>query len=116
MWKIGDVKKFNNPQRGLWELKEIIENSDMELEWKWGGKYCPHCDEEIIDIKKYKLIKLFIWENDNGDNITTAETEKVTKDGLPLHLRLPDKKFYADKDISKQIKEKSKYLKDKEEK
>ena len=113
MWKVGDTKKFNHPQKGTWKLKEIIENPDMDLNWEWGKKYCPHCDKEIIDIKKYKLMKLFIWENKNKDTFTTAETEAVTKDGMPLHLRLPDKGFYADKDVSELVKEKSKYLKEK---
>lgn len=111
--KVGDKKKFNHPQKGVWELKEIVEKPAMDFDWDWDKGECPHCEKRIVITKTYKLEKLFIWEKD-GETFTTSQTEPVTNDGKGLHLRLPDKNFFADKDMTDVVKEKSKYLKLKE--
>jgi len=111
--KIGLKRKFNHPQAGMWELKEIVNKPNMKLEWTWQKLVCPHCEKPIVITKTYKLEKLFIWENSKGETFTTSETEPVTRDGKPLHMRLPDKNFCADKDMSDKVKKKSKYLKEK---
>lgn len=114
MFRVGEKKRFNHPQKGIWELKEIIVKPDLDLDWSWFLMDCPHCGKRIVRDRTYKLEKLFIWENDKQERFVTSETEPVTKDGKPLHLRLPDKRFYADRDMTDKIRAKSGYLKGKE--
>ncbi len=111
--KVGDIRHFNHPQKGKWILKEIISSPKMDLDWDWEICECPHCKKVVTKKQTYTLEKLFIWENEAGKILTTCETTPVTKDGKGLTMRVPDKEFYADKDMSLKIRKKSKYLKEK---
>jgi len=112
--KIGDKRKFNHPQKGEYEVKSIIDNPSMDLDWDWDMGKCPNCNQNLVRHKTYKLEKIYILENENGKILMLGETEPVTKDGKPLLMRLPDKDFYAEKDMTDTVKNKSSYLKSKE--
>lgn len=103
--KVGDKRKFNYPQAGIWKCIQIKEKPNLTLDWTWDKGECPHCGEKIVQTKTYKLERIYVWKQ-GSKTMYMADTEPVTKDGKGLHMRLPDKSFCSDKDMTKKIKEK----------
>ena len=104
--KVGDKRKFNEPQKGEYELKEIVKVK-LALQWTWFLRVCPHCQREINETKIHNIEEVYIWEREDGDITMIAPT----LDGR--YMRLPDKKFEPSMDMTSKVKEKSKYLKEK---
>jgi hypothetical protein len=103
--KVGDIRKFNYPQRGVWECIKIKEKPNLNIDWEWDRGECPHCHKKIFNTVNYQLERIYVWKK-GGDIFYTADTKTITKDGKGLHLRLPDKLFCSDKDMTDEIKEK----------
>jgi hypothetical protein len=107
--KVGDKRTFNFA-KGEFEIKEIIEKTEMPYEQQWHICTCPNCKKEIISTKNYTLDKIEICEDAKGNRIMLGFTKEMIGD-KPLTLRLPDKEFLPAKDMTAAVTEKSAYLK-----
>ena len=105
MYKLGDKRKFNEPQKGEYILKEIVQQN-LALEWKWFLRVCPHCQREINETKIHEIREVHIWERADGKDVIMIAP---TLDGR--YMRLPDKKYENTRNMTSKIK--SKYLKEK---
>jgi len=110
--KLGDKVNFNFEKGKKFEVKEIIEDANLPLKWEWSKKTCPHCDKVISNIKDYMIDSIVVLEEEDGE-VTYIGYTKELINGEPLTMKLPDKTFHKSKDMSEQIKSKSKYLKEK---
>ena len=106
--QIGDKRKFNEPQKGEYELKEIVKVK-LALQWIWFLRVCPHCQREINETRIHNMEEVHIWERLNDKDIVMIAP---TLDGR--YMRIPDKKFEPSRDMTDKVKKKSKYLKDME--
>lgn len=109
MWIVGARHRLNNP-KGEFEIKEIIENSNLDIDWEWDKGNCPHCGKQVKKSVNYKLEKVIVLENASGDRCFIGLTE-VQDNGHPVTLRLPDDEFCSPKSMKNKIKNKSNYLK-----
>lgn len=105
------MKRFNFAKGKDYELKEVIDDADLPLQWEWDKGDCPHCNQRIRVVKDYTIGKLEIYESD-GDIEMIGYTKELIDDN-PLTMRLPNSKFWNTKDMTEDVKQKSKYLKDK---
>ena len=110
--KLGDKVNFNFAKGKKFEVKEIVKDTNLPLNWEWSKKTCPHCDKVISNVKDYTIDVVHVLEEDNGDIIYIGYTKELIN-GVPLTMRLPDNSFHKDKDMSTVIKNKSKFLKEK---
>ena len=109
--KLGDKLNFNFAKGKEFEVKEIIENANLPISWDWKKGICPHCNKEIVNTKEYTIDEIVITEDSEGNLIKLGYTKELVSD-KPLTMRLPDKDFYKEKDMSSVINSKSKYLKE----
>ena len=110
--KLGDKVNFNFAKGKKFQVKDIIKDANLPISWDWDRGSCPHCNKKITSTKDYIIDTIHVLEEDNGDIVSIGYTKELIN-GLPLTMRLPDKDFYLEKDMSKQIKSKSIYLKEK---
>jgi len=107
MYRLGDKRKFNYPQRGEYILKEIVKQ-DLSLQWTWRYRICPHCQREINETKLHSIQEVHIWEGVDGKDVIMIAP---TLDGK--YMRLPDKKFEPSMDMTDKVKIKDVKLKNK---
>ena len=110
--KLGDKVNFNFAQGKKFQVKDIIKDANLPISWDWDRGSCPHCNKKITSTKDYTIDVVNILEEENGDTIYIGYTKELIND-LPLTMRLPDNSFYKEKNMSNVIKEKSKFLKEK---
>ena len=113
--KIGKRLKFNFDKSTEFVVKEIIEKVHLPLSWEWHKGHCPHCSKKIAVNKEYFIDKLVVLEGDHEGVVYLGYTEELVN-GQPLTLRLPDHEFCKEKDMSEEIRGKSKYMKEKKDK
>jgi len=106
--KVGEKRTFNFDKGKTYEIKEIIDNPTLSLEWTWVYTVCPHCQRKIKETKIHNITRIEVLENEDGNIETLGYTEDKK------YMRLPSKHFTPEKDMSEAIKEKSKYLKEKD--
>ena len=109
--KLGDKINFNFAKGKKFEVKEIIKDSNMPISWDWDSGVCPHCEEKITITKEYTIDSIVVLEEPNGDIVSIGYTKELIGD-KPLTMRLPDKDFYKEKDMTSVIETKSVYLTD----
>ena len=109
--EVGDKRNFTFTKGVDFEIKEIIENAELPLEWEWYLCKCPKCNTDISSTKSYTIDKVEVLESKDGDRIMLGYTKEKVGDN-PLTMRLPDKDFHAEKDMTAAVVEKSKYLKE----
>ena len=109
--KLGDKLNFNFAKGKNFEVKEIIEKANLPLSWDWDRGICPHCNEKIIKTVDYTIDRVVIIEEPDGDIVSIGYTKELIGK-KPLTLRLPDKDFYVEKDMTKAIEAQSTYLTD----
>ena len=102
MYKLGDKKKFNPPQKGIYELKEIV-TMKLALQWTWFLRVCPHCQREINETKIHNINEVHIWARTDGKDVIMISP---TTDGR--YMRLPDKKFETGRSLVGKVKPKVK--------
>ena len=109
MFKVGDVKKFLSPKFGYYEIKEIIEDPDVQVSYEFDGGICPDCKKKCKIKKDYSFKRVYVLESKNGEIAFKGEMS----DGELV--RMPDHAFYSAgvKKVTDKIKLKSKYLKEK---
>ena len=105
---------FNREKNKDFELKETIKASNLPLEWTWDKGNCPHCGVKIAMTKSYTIDDIFVYESEDKDTFFLGYTKELVSGGRPLTLRLPDKEFCSVKDMTADIINKSKYLKEKD--
>jgi hypothetical protein len=105
-------RTFNFAKGKEYEVKEIIQNANLPLSWTWDVCQCPKCNEKIQTTKSYTIDKIEVLEDKDGNIISLGYTKEMVGN-RPLTLRLPDKDFHVDKDMTDSITAKSKYLKEK---
>ena len=110
--QVGQIKKFNFAKGKEFKLKESLENVNLPLTWEWARGNCPHCAKKIIKSVNYTIDKINILEDQYGEIISIGYTKELVGE-KPLTMRLPDKDFHKEKDMSVDIKSKSQYLKEK---
>lgn len=108
--KVGEKRTFNFDKGKTYEIKEIIDRPNLSVEWEWKYMVCPYCQKQIKETKIHTITAIEVLENEDGD----IETLGYTTDNK--YMRLPNKRFSPEKDMSVAIKAKSKYLKEKIEK
>jgi len=110
--KEGGKRTFNFAKNVDFEIKEVIENANLPFDWQWKICKCPKCDTDIVSNKTYTIDKVEVLESKDGDRIMLGYTKELIGD-KPLTMRLPDKDFYVEKDMTEAVTGKSKYLKEK---
>jgi hypothetical protein len=108
-------RKFNFDKGKNYEVKETIENANLPLTWAWNIFTCDrdYKKGEMIKLdKSYTIDKIEILENEDGKIIQLGYTKELVGN-KPLTMRLPDKEFHPQKDMTDSIKAKSSYLKNK---
>jgi len=105
------VKRFDiSRSKKPYTCKEVIMDTKIPFEWEWQKGICPYCNKKISTTKNYILANVYIFENEE-DIIYLADS---TDGKNPMLLQLPDKKLRPNLDMTNIIKEKSKYLKEKD--
>ena len=116
--QVGHKRHFTFDTNKKYEIKEIIKDANLPLEWEWfplkrqdnkKGE-CPHCHEVISIKRNYTIDSVEVLENEDGKVIYLGYTKELMY-GKPLTMRLPDEEFFPDKSMVDGIKSKSKYLK-----
>jgi len=105
-------RTFNFAKGKEFEIKDIILNANLPLSWTWDICKCPKCNESIKQTKSYTIDKIEVLEDKDGNIISLGFTKEMIGN-RPLTMRLPDKDFHADKDMTDSITAKSSYLKEK---
>ena len=105
--KVGEKRTFNFDKGKTYEIKEIIAEPKLSVEWEWKYMVCPHCQKQIKETKIHNISCIEVLENEDGN----VECLGYTTD--KKYMRLPNKHFMPEKDMSEEIKKKSKYLKEK---
>lgn len=106
-------RQFNFAKGKTFEVKEVIENANESLEWSWPICKCPYCSKEIKIKKNYTIDKIEVLENEDGDIEMLGFTKELI-DGKPLTMRLPNEKFCSEKNMTNKIKNKSDFMKEKD--
>jgi len=113
--KVGDKRTFNSEKGKVFEIKEIITGADLPMDWDYdlGATECPKCHEKIkITSKKhYTIDKIEVLEALDGQRFYLGYSKELASGDKPWTMRLPDKVFHPEKDMSDSVKAKSTYLK-----
>lgn len=104
--KVGEKRLFNFDKGNEYQIKEIIDNPDLTIEWDWRYMVCPHCHKEIREKRIHNIERIEVLQAQDG----SIEMMGITKD--KKYMRLPNKNFHPKKDMTEAIKNKSKYLKE----
>jgi len=105
-------RKFNFDKGRVYEVKEVIEDANLPLEWEWEILECPFCKKKIKKRATYTIDKIEVLKSKDGKQIFLGYTKELVGDS-PLTLQLPDKNFHSEKDMTSAITEKSAFLKGK---
>ena len=106
--KVGEKRTFNFDKGKTYEIKEIIDKPNLSVEWTWVYTVCPHCQKQIKETKIHNISCIEVLENEDGNIETLGYTEDHK------YMRLPNKHFIPEKDMSNAIRAKSVYLKEKD--
>jgi hypothetical protein len=58
--QVGFLRDFSFKPNKQFEVKEIIQNPNIEMEWNWKNSLCPHCNKMIVNTIKHKFNKIEI--------------------------------------------------------
>lgn len=112
--KVGDKRDFNEEKGKVFEIKEIINNAGLPLSWQYdmGDTTCSNCGTKLklSSTRNYTIDTIEILEALDGQRVFIGYTKEIVA-GRPMTMRLPDKVFYPQKDMTDAIKAKSNYLK-----
>jgi hypothetical protein len=106
-----NTRKFNFDKGVEYEVKEIIKNAALPLEWVWDILECPFCKKKIRKRKTYMIDEIEVLKNKKGEKVFLGYTKELEGD-RPLTLRLPDKNFHPEKNMEAAITAKSQHLKE----
>jgi len=103
--KVGDERKFSFSKKD-YEIKEILENPDVSMDWTWSSGICPHCKKKIETTINHTFHKIEILANKDKKEI--GEDDLIIMGETIEGRRL----IIYPIEVTKHKKEKAKELKD----
>lgn len=102
---IGQKRRFTFSEKEF-EIKEILDNPNIRLQWTWNTGVCPHCKERIerkIDHLFYR-IEILVDTTKKLDDITIDDIVIMGDTTDKRRLILPKDKYTDVFNISKDFK------------
>lgn len=71
--QVGFLRDFSFKPGKKYEVKEILQNPNIEMEWTWKNSLCPHCNKLIVTTILHKFYKIEILTD---INVTLADLKQ----------------------------------------